>query len=85
MEKVFIKNKQEYFDENYIFQNPPKLTDKMYCIHCGQIITVGDYKVYRADNGFEFICCPNAPDCDGTLIDWIEPDNLMAMDDFSLN
>jgi hypothetical protein len=26
-------------------------------------------------SGEEFICCPNAPDCDGTVIDWFPADN----------
>lgn len=73
MEEVFIKNKQKYLDENYPFEEKLKITDKSRCIHCGKIITVGDYKVFK-QQGEEFICCPNAPECDGTIIDWISPD-----------
>jgi ssDNA-binding Zn-finger/Zn-ribbon topoisomerase 1 len=80
MKELIIKDKQKYLDENFPFYEKPKLTDKFECLHCGLIITVGDYKVYKGANGFEFICCPNAPECDGTLIDWFplsgEKDNV---------
>jgi hypothetical protein len=72
MTEVLIKDKQKYLNENYPFVGIPKLTDKMECIHCNSIITVGDYKVYQDETGFEFICYPNAPGCNGTLIDWME-------------
>jgi hypothetical protein len=74
MQEVKIENKQAYFDENYPFSNQPKLTDKKRCIHCDNIITVGDFKVFKDKNGEEYICCPNSPDCDGTVIDWIRLD-----------
>jgi len=32
---------------------------------------VGDFKVFLED-GEEFIYCPNAPECDGTIIDWMD-------------
>lgn len=72
MEEIFIVDKQKYLDENYPFEGIPSLDDKKRCIHCDQIITVGDYKVYKDEDDNEFIYCPNAPDCDGTLIDWID-------------
>lgn len=71
MKEMIIPDKQEYLKKNYPFADTPKLTDRKRCIHCNKIITIGDYKVYKAEDGFEFICCPNAPDCNGTLIDWI--------------
>lgn len=71
MKEMIIPDKQEYLEKNYPFADTPKLTDRKRCIHCNKIITVGDYKVYKSEDGFEFICCPNAPDCNGTLIDWI--------------
>jgi hypothetical protein len=70
LQEVKIKNKQKYLDDNYPFGNPPKLTDKLRCLHCGSIISVGDYKVFKT-GWEEFICCPNAPECDGTVIDWV--------------
>ena len=51
MTEVHIKDKQKYLDENYIFDVPPKLTDMKLCIHCNDVITVGDYKVYRNEEG----------------------------------
>jgi len=70
MTEVKIKDKQKYLNENYLFADTPKLTDKRECIHCGNIITVGDFKVFRDELGDEYIYCPNAPDCNGTIIDW---------------
>ena len=74
MKELIIKDKQAYLKENYPFAEPIELTDIKVCIHCGQNIKVGDYKVYKDDTGFEFICCPNAPKCNGTLIDWMDTD-----------
>ena len=71
MKEIIVKDKQKYLEENYPFEGVPKLTDKLHCIHCDNDIIVGDYKVFL-ENGEEFICCPNAPDCDGTVIDWVD-------------
>ncbi len=72
MKEIIIKDKQKYLKENYPFEGVPKLKDKMRCIHCDMIFTVADFKVFKDNSGFEFICCPNSPDCDGTVIDWFE-------------
>lgn len=72
MVEITIKDKQQYLNENYPFEEIPKLTDHKVCIHCDKIIIIGDFKELKDNEGFEFICCPNAPDCDGTLIDWVE-------------
>jgi len=74
MEELIIKNKQKYLDDNYPFKGIPKLTDKKRCIHCNSIITVGDYKVFKDKQENELIYCPNAPDCNGTIIDWLDLD-----------
>lgn len=74
MKEIFIEDKQKYFDEHYPFEGTPRLADKRRCIHCDQIITVGEFKVFRDKKGDEFICCPNATECDGTLIDWFPID-----------
>ncbi len=70
MQEINIINKQKYLDDNYPFEDVPKLTDKKRCIHCDTIFEVGSYKVYKDRVGGEFICCPKAPECDGTVIDW---------------
>jgi hypothetical protein len=67
-----IKDKASYLEEHYPFLEVPKLTDKKHCIHCGKNFVVGDYKV-ELSRGEEFIVCPNAPECDGTLLDWVKP------------
>lgn len=72
MPELKIEDKEKYLNENYPFDPIPDLLDKKECIHCGNLIIVGNYKVYRAENGFEYICCPNAPECNGTVIDWID-------------
>lgn len=70
MREVIIENKQKYLKENFPFTDVPKLTDKRRCIHCDAIFRVSSYKVLKDESGEEYICCPNAPDCDGTVIDW---------------
>ena len=74
MEQIIIKNKQKYLEDNYPFNDVPKIKDKRRCIHCDDIFVVGDYKVFKDQSGDEFICCPNAPDCDGTVKDWCKLD-----------
>jgi hypothetical protein len=74
-----IENKESYLQEHYIFADVPKLTDKRKCLHCGQDFNVGDYKVQLQYNNYtkkieEYIVCPNAPTCDGTLLDWFRVD-----------
>jgi hypothetical protein len=75
--KIIFKtnfDKEIYLKENYPFAEIPKLTDKVHCIHCQKNVIVGDYKVEIQYNE-EYICCPNAPECDGTIIDWINVKN----------
>lgn len=79
MTELIIRDKQKYLEENYPFERMPKLTDKLECIHCNSIFTVGDYKVYKNETGFEFICCPNAPACNGTVIDWIAIEKISQL------
>ncbi|MFA5669845.1 MAG: hypothetical protein WC967_11415 [Balneolaceae bacterium] len=74
MEEIVINDKKKYLNDNYPFVDTPKLTDKKICIHCNEIITVGDFKVYKLRDGVELIYCPNAPECNGTLIDWLDID-----------
>lgn len=75
MEEVFVEDKQKFLNEEYPFPDAPKLTDKFRCLHCGEIITVGDYKIFKEQgDDVLYICCPNAPECNGTIIDWIDPD-----------
>lgn len=72
MKEVIVKDKQKYLDENYPFTEIPELADRKKCIHCGSVIIVGNYKVFSDTKGNEYICCPNAPECDGTIIDWMD-------------
>lgn len=73
-EEIFITDKEGYLKRNYPFASPISLTDVKECMHCGERMVVGDYKVYKDETGFEFICCPNFLRCGGTLIDWWDID-----------
>jgi hypothetical protein len=66
-------NKAEYLEKNYPFYPVPQLTDKKICLHCGEEITVGDFKV-EVSKGEQFIVCPNAPKCGGNITDWVHLD-----------
>jgi len=74
MEFVHIGDKAKYLKDNYPFMNVPSLDEKRYCLHCEKWIRVGDFKV-EVLNGEEYIVCPNAPRCDGTVIDWMNTDH----------
>lgn len=70
-----IKNKEKFLKDNAIFE--VNINDKRHCIHCGQDFFVKDYKVeivymdIKDIVPVDFIVCPNAPNCDGTMIDWV--------------
>lgn len=74
LEPVHITDKQAFLEEHYPFTPVVKLTDVFRCIHCIEVIRVADFKAYKGENGFIYICCPNAPECDGTVIDWMPLD-----------
>jgi len=75
MKELVIIDKQEYLKENYPFEEIPELTDKKRCIHCDIVFYVGEYKVFTDQTGDEYICCPAAPECDGSVIDWFPVDD----------
>ncbi len=72
MKEVIIADKEKYLNENYPFGDIPELSDRKFCIHCQKSIIVGNYKVFVDDLDNELIFCPNAPECDGTVIDWFD-------------
>jgi hypothetical protein len=74
MKEIVIKDKQLYLNKNYPFADTPIITDRQRCIHCNCVFIVGDYKVFKGRFRMEYICCPNAPDCSGTVIDWEDVD-----------
>lgn len=75
MEEVFVTDKKQFLKENYPFGDPPELTEKVRCLHCGEVITVGDYKIFKEqEDAFLYISCPNAPTCNGSVIDWVDVD-----------
>lgn len=79
MKFIEVTDKKDYLAEHYPFVGVPSLTDKRKCLHCDKIFTIGDFKVALQYHPFlkkelEFIVCPTAPDCDGTVIDWVQVD-----------
>lgn len=75
MEEVFVLDKQELLNEHYPYDDAPKLTDKVRCLHCGEVVALGDYKIFKDEgDDFLYIYCPNAPTCDGTVIDLVPID-----------
>jgi hypothetical protein len=75
-EKIFIdipKEKRQEFFEKRNFLPDMNYNSKRCCIHCNEIINVSEYKVELLDD-IEYICCPNAPTCTGTLIDFMPED-----------
>jgi len=71
MKELKVADKKEYLEKHYPFAEIPELYDRKRCIHCDEVIVVGNYKVFKDSSGMEYICCPNAPECDGTVIDWM--------------
>ncbi len=47
MIEIIVKDKQKYLDENYPFEETPKLADQKRCIHCGSVFTVKITKYLR--------------------------------------
>ena len=50
------------------------LDSTVQCFHCGKIFRYRESKVIRDSNGFIFIMCKHHPECDGTLMDFIQPE-----------
>jgi hypothetical protein len=67
------ENREDYFNKNTPFHTRLHEYGKCQCCHCWKVINPFEYKVFvdAEDGDFESICCPNAPECDGTLIDWV--------------
>ena len=72
MKEIIIKEKQQYLIDNRIFTKILNVNDKKHCTHCNSTISVGDYKVIRDEDNNDYICCPNYPKCNGTIIDWFD-------------
>lgn len=71
-EKVYVEipldEKEEFFNSHNF--RGLGYNDEYCCIHCNEIIKVSDFKVEKL-NDFLYISCPNAPTCDGTIIDFM--------------
>ncbi|MBS9522387.1 hypothetical protein KI659_00005 [Litoribacter alkaliphilus] len=72
MKEIEVKDKQQYLRKNHPFGRKLGLEERKKCIHCDLVFLAGDYKVFKDRNGDEYICCPNAPECEGTVIDWVD-------------
>jgi hypothetical protein len=75
-EKTFIEipqeERKEFFEKHNFFPDM-NYDSKRCCIHCNEIITVSEYKIELL-NDMKYICCPNAPSCTGTLLDFMTED-----------
>lgn len=68
------EDKAVFLKQHYIFAEVPDLEDVKLCIHCDKTFKVRDYKSVIDlfdEEPVPLIVCPNAPDCDGTMIDWM--------------
>lgn len=74
MKEITITDKVKYLKEHYPFQHIPDIESEMVCLDCDTVFKVRDYKVFKNVSGEEFICCPKAPDCEGTVVDWMPLD-----------
>lgn len=45
------------------------MSDKRECLHCGKVIAVKNFRVFKEDNHL-FITCPE-DGCDGSPLDWM--------------
>lgn len=72
--KIIDESQREiYFIEKCPFSPVPKFSSTKYCLHCAKLIKVKDYKV-EIFEGEELIVCPNAPECNGSALDWMHKD-----------
>ena len=46
---------------------------KVQCLHCNGVYYAHEYKLENISN-FDYISCKYNPTCNGTIIDWIEPE-----------
>jgi hypothetical protein len=82
LKEIKQEEREKYFMDNYPSKEKPNFNEKRICIHCKSVINVGDYKVEISENlpyydKSEFIVCPNAPTCDGNILDWFEYDEKL--------
>lgn len=68
--KEITENREEFFRNHYPFDKTPKLTARMYCPSCKQVIALKDFKV-MISSGELYIVCPNAPKCSSDPTDWM--------------
>lgn len=76
--KEFSSASEKFFYlKVHYFKDPvPKMTDNMICLCCQKSFRVQDFKVEVTTcdccgEYMELIRCPNAPDCEGDLTDWM--------------
>lgn len=72
MKEIIIKDedkKKFILDHGYI---DIELDEVRKCMHCGIIFDVKDFKAFEEGKRKKemFVCCPNAPECSGTIMDW---------------
>lgn len=65
-----------YLRHHCIRLNIPNMEDEMICLQCNSLFKVKDFKVVITtcdccNEYMEYIVCPNAPDCEGDMLDWV--------------
>ena len=65
------EDREEVFQQLYLFDNPPSMDTIMLDIHEGKKFKVKDFRVIREDGG-NFIVSPFYPISGGTLLDWAQ-------------
>ena len=73
-DKFYVTNHKKMNREEFFNDRKPldvDFNEEYMCHHCEKKIKASEYKVLQEKKGgYRFIVCPNAPECDGTLIDW---------------
>lgn len=67
--------KQILEKEGNIIYRPLKLVSKVRCLHCGDVYNYEDAKiVITPGHNAPHVCCKNFPECNGTIMDFINED-----------
>ena len=71
--EINIKKKINYLNKNSPIKVIYDKELKVQCLHCNGIYYAYEYKLENINN-FDYISCKYNPTCNGTIIDWIEPE-----------
>ncbi len=74
MTEIILKEEEK---KNFILEHgyqDLELNEVRKCIHCGLTFEVKDFKAFEEGKRKKeyYVCCPNSPQCNGTIFDWKE-------------